>query len=839
MLRKFFIFIFVLILLCIHVISVDAQRLFKSSRITSICYGSGEVVNRNIPPPKEFFNKKDSKGLATVTIYYDGFPQLAITAMERAALILETILPAGARVTIAASWEKLEEDNVLGQTAITGFALGSEIDALNPFAIYPVSLAEKIAGKQLNEDVGGDMFLALNSSVSWYLGTDGKPSARQYDLITVAIHEICHGLGFYDSMYAEDGTGGYGSRSIPVIFDTFIEDLAGRKLVNATIYPNPSAALEEQLTGGSLWFNGPLVQNYIRKFPQTYTLTYPASKVKLYAPTIWDPGSSVAHLQEENDNASPPVTLGQDALMTPFIGLGEVIHDPGMLTRSILGDLGWINTKITHIKPDDTEEHLSQVILNVVIESDTTYKNNSVGVVYSLNNFLTRDSVIMTPAGQENIFTRTVPIASYETSLKYYFFVEDVFARFYRSPALAASDPYEVFIGTDIVDPVIVHTPAEYYFETVGMINIKATISDNIGIDTAYIEYRKNTGPSKFIGLTRNTAGGFSAAINPAPELFNGGDTFQYRIFAVDNSSRNNITVSPSQGFHIVKIEEIGTPVTSYSTDFTNDADDFFTMGFSVSRPLDFTSNGLHSEHPYAYTGNNDSTLNFFAMLRVPVIFDHNGLIISYREVVLVEPGEPFSEYGDPSFYDYVILEASNDFGETWTDITKGYDSGFRPDWKQSFNSSISLEGNSTATGLESMMATHTIFPLGSDSLSYGDTLLFRFRLYSDPLAVGWGWAIDDLKINQLINNIEYVKAEPVTVYPNPGTGIINIGSLDFLDNKPVRYTVFNSSGVALRNDFINGTSSIIDISDLPQGLYFIRFYVGYNIKIVRYSLVK
>ena len=34
--------------------------------------------------------------------------------------------------------------------------------------------------------------------------------------------------------------------------------------------------------------------------------------------------------------------------MTPFIDLGEAIHDPGKYTFSILGDLGWINTRIIH-----------------------------------------------------------------------------------------------------------------------------------------------------------------------------------------------------------------------------------------------------------------------------------------------------------------------------------------------------------------------------------------------------------------------------------------------------------------------------------------------------------
>ena len=69
--------------------------------------------------------------------------------------------------------------------------------------------------------------------------------------------------------------------------------------------------------------------------------------------------------------------------MTPYIDLGEAIHNPGKLTMSILGDLGWVNTRIIHQKPKDTEEPLSEIELSVTIKSDTTYNRNKVGLVYS------------------------------------------------------------------------------------------------------------------------------------------------------------------------------------------------------------------------------------------------------------------------------------------------------------------------------------------------------------------------------------------------------------------------------------------------------------------------
>jgi hypothetical protein len=34
-----------------------------------------------------------------------------------------------------------------------------------------------------------------------------------------------------------------------------------------------------------------------------------------------------------------------------------------------------------------------------------------------------------------------------------------------------------------------------------------------------------------------------------------------------------------------------------------------------------------------------------------------------------------------------------------------------------------------------------------NENIASGDILLIRFRLYSDPAAVGWGWAIDNLSV--------------------------------------------------------------------------------------------
>ncbi len=131
--------------------------------------------------------------------------------------------------------------------------------------------------------------------------------------------------------------------------------------------------------------------------------------------------------------------------MTPYVDYGEAIHDPGKLTLSILGDVGWINTRIIPDEIKDTEEHLAEIELNTVIRSDTVYNKDLVGLVYSFDGFLTSDTLIMSSVALKDSYSGTIPVSSYNTKLDYYFFAVDDFLRVFRSPSLAEKNPYSVY----------------------------------------------------------------------------------------------------------------------------------------------------------------------------------------------------------------------------------------------------------------------------------------------------------------------------------------------------------------------------------------------------------
>lgn len=818
---KRFLFLVSAFLFLFPVSNLKAQELISNHSVTGVCYAGNKVNRVYIPPPKSFRTKSGSKGGGEITVVYTGFSAEAKAAVEYAVNILESVLPSDVKMIIKASWTKISTSGVLGNSAITGFAGGWGIDAFDPMAFYPVTVAEKIAGKSLNEAHEADVELVLNSTAKWYLGIDGNTPVSKYDLVTVVIHELCHGLGFFDSMDAENSVGSYGIGKIPVIYDKFVENLTEKRLTDTTVFSQNSKDLYDELVGGQLYFAGPLTRRYLS-----------GGRARLYAPSTWDPGSSVSHLDELRTNQA-------DALMTPYLDYGEAIHDPGNLTLSVLGDVGWINTRIIPGKIKDTEEPLSVIELNAVIRSDTAYNKDMVGLVYSFDGFLTSDTLMMSPVSLKDSYSGKIEIPSYNTKIDYYFYTTDDFSRLFRYPSLAEKDPYSVYIGIDTVKPVISYSPAEYFFEKIDSIHFDANVTDNLGVDTVFIEYRVNNGVSKFHGFKSGDSDEYLASLPLKSELLKGGDSLEYRIVAIDKASGRNMGMSPKSGYYSVRIETLLPVVTSYSTDFSDAASDFFNSGFEIAQPTGFNSSGLHSEHPYKSPEEDYKSLEFSSVLRHPVIFDASGMIISFKELVLIEPGAEGSVFGFSDFYDYVVLEASKDFGKTWFSLADGYDSRIIKFWETAYNSLIDGQ-NSTYEGKESMMLEHVFYPRISDRISGGDSLLIRFRLYSDPYANGWGWAIDDLKINPLVDQVEEISTSGIKVFPNPGNGLVNIILESTEDFEPVRIDVYNYTGrCIIQEKAFNEERAVLDISGNPSGLYLIVFNNGQSTKTIKYNLIK
>jgi hypothetical protein len=253
------------------------------------------------------------------------FPEGAKAAFNAAGAIWGNLLQSSVPITISACWSNLGSSSILGYSG-GGSSYRNFTGAPLTNTWYSESLANALHGSDLGPGKF-DMHITYNSNFSWYYGTDGQTPAGQYDLMSVVLHEIAHGLNFAGFMSYSGGTGswGYGS-GYPGIYDTFMKDGAGNLLIDTGTYTNPSTALGGALTSNNIWFHGSKAM-----------AANGGQRVKMYAPSTWSSGSSYSHLDYDT------FAGGVNRLMVFATSSGVSTHDPGPVTCGIFQDMGWPN----------------------------------------------------------------------------------------------------------------------------------------------------------------------------------------------------------------------------------------------------------------------------------------------------------------------------------------------------------------------------------------------------------------------------------------------------------------------------------------------------------------
>jgi hypothetical protein len=791
----------------------DLKRLKPKSPI--ICYKSFIDNPVHIPPTEKFLRMRSgAEGrvkTATILVEYIGFPQdnLAKNAFQFAVDIWETELKSTVPIRVRAQWGQLGM-GVLGQaiwgTAVANFDFATP--HLNTF--YPIALAEKISGKPINEDTEPDIVATFNSSTNWYYETSGEAASGQMDLVTIVLHEIAHGLGFTDTYDVDGGQGSVGLETggvdVPFVYDLFVETANGTRLFSDM--PSPSTELATAITNDNLSYNSPRAIAAIGARPL------------VYAPSPFNSGSSIAHLDEDAYNgASDP-----NRLMTPQIGFREQIHNPGDITRGILSDLGWVFTKIEHTPLKDSERKDGQPYpLTVKINSDNGYSAGSVKLHYTING-TTFTTVTMSPTGTANQFSASLPGTTVDLSYGYYFSVIDVLNREFTAPGKvqtqgsdATQDFVVIDIGADDSDPIIEHTPVDFVFEGDTQFEIMAVITDNIAVAEAHVEYQIDGGAIQTLSMTK-TGDTYSANIS-LPASLAIGDKIEYRIVATDASSGSNQATAPQTGFFSVFVTGTMPTQNSYVNDFNTPTNDFIGNSFSISTPSGFDNPAIHSKHPYDNGSGPNNESNYVFQLQIPIRINASNPHIRFDEIVLVEPGEAGSVFGSAEFYDYVVVEGSTDGGLTWSPFADGYDARTQSAWLNRYNSNMTGD-NSVAMGDPTLYRERLINMVENGTFADGDEVLIRFRLFADQLAHGWGWAIDNLFIQDAITGIENQNLS-FSVYPNPTSQTITIEFGNEIPNADIH--IMNLQGASIIDAKASSRVTTLDVSRLTQGIYILK----------------
>ena len=276
-------------------------------------YASGNSVSVQATPrlPSANLEKKSN-----FLINFNTVPSVARPAVQAAVDIWSENFASTVPINVNVKWGSSSSYGVLASASAKN-NFSNFNGAPDKTLYYASALANALAGRDL-DPTSPEIEISITSNAPWYYGTDGNCPARSFDLVSVILHEMGHGLGFVSGNYYEPFSG-FGRVDQPTPFDAYAQLPDGRRLADM---PSPSLEAGKAMTSDLFWSgeNAVKANNGI--------------KPKLYTPSIYEAGSSISHLDEATFSKSV-----DNAVMTPNLDSGEVFHLPGPLVLAMFEDM--------------------------------------------------------------------------------------------------------------------------------------------------------------------------------------------------------------------------------------------------------------------------------------------------------------------------------------------------------------------------------------------------------------------------------------------------------------------------------------------------------------------
>ena len=297
-----------------HALTVD----WAPAGWTDYYAGSSTAKSITTKPVPYVSHPKYATAQSTFIINYTNVPENEKVAIQAAVDSWAANWKSAVPVTINASYARQASTAILASATPVKFFHAFK-GAPDSELWYPSAMANALAGKDL-DPANPEIEIHLNSTMSrsLYLGTDGNCPPNQYDLESIILHELGHGLGFlsndsYDSFF------GLGSIDQPTPYDAYAQTPDGSRLADLA---SPSTELGKALTSRLVWSgaNGVAANAGVKPL--------------LYTPAIYQPGSSVSHLDQDTFSNS-----GANAVMCPSLNAAEIFHDPGPLLLAMMADM--------------------------------------------------------------------------------------------------------------------------------------------------------------------------------------------------------------------------------------------------------------------------------------------------------------------------------------------------------------------------------------------------------------------------------------------------------------------------------------------------------------------
>ena len=367
----------------------------------------------------------------------------------------------------------------------------------------------------------------------------------------------------------------------------------------------------------------------------------------------------------------------------------------------------------------------------------------------------------MTPTGNLDEYAAEIPGLGLEGKIYYFVSAGDTSGRIGTSPrgAPAALDSFK--IKPDMIPPSIVHEPLRYQPPSFSTFEVSADITDNFGIEEVWLHFKQNTEIVSEVPMQLAENDNYSAVIDSlsiAP-----GDSFQYRIMAVDASQSHNTTYAPEEGWYSFGVfaSQVHYDFESDSVCYTYDNSDW-EWGIPTIGP-----DNAHSGRRLWATRLNDNYSNSSdSKLDLPeFVLDKN-----LKEAALQFWHWYHTELSQGSIWDGGNIKISVDGGVFQVVTLRGDYDGIIDPYNKIVGGQPGFGG--PADGVPSWQ------PEIIDLTEYiGHSVRLRFHFGSDNNTPAPGWYVDDLELLVFPPTVTIAQAEDVNLpqsfelsqnYPNP-----------------------------------------------------------------------
>ncbi len=197
---------------------------------------------------------------------------------------------------------------------------------------------------------------------------------------------------------------------------------------------------------------------------------------------------------------------------------------------------------ITHVPHGDTDITASPYAIEAQVTSNGPLKQGSPEIRWNTNGGATFNSAPMSFVNGA-VYRGQIPAQPYGTTVYYYIRAEDTQGRTAVSPSEAPAGLYSFKVRPDSEPPAIQHTPPPNTGDLVGPYPIRATVTDNTGVQSVVLYYHRNAGPDTALTMLPVGDNQYEGAI-PGPSV--AGDVISYYIVATDVALGHNTTREPS-----------------------------------------------------------------------------------------------------------------------------------------------------------------------------------------------------------------------------------------------------------------------------------------------------